>query len=423
MNPFHKFSCFLLVGSFLITENLFSESFRGGIEVVQDSGYTYAISLPINFQKNKKYLLGICLHGLFGNGRFILKDFSPYSRYMNMILACPNGNIPDPSRSATKWGSEESVDYLYNFMIYIQNKYLTYEDPFLIGFSQGANQALFLALRNPEIWKTIAVLSGGYSEIPKEYYPNAGALNILFISGDTGPGEVYTLKKMKERLEVLKPFNQIEHKIIKGHIHETSTDFAYSIFRWYISVNDKFQKNFWLNKGDYLKAFSSGELEFQSGNFEKSMIYFKKSIKMNPIYPNSVVRYCHASLLGGRIKSFKKSLFKALELHSSDPVYSRIPVSLLFEDIRITFKTDSKLREHLIHYFENRLKEYEDTLEPIFLAEIYYLLANLYQYSENMVEAKRYSEEARVIYASIEDSSLNFKELEVKKKLDLLENF
>ena len=108
----------------------YSQSLPEGKEIV----FNDTVVLPVNYNKEKKYLLAICLHGLFGSGKSMAKDFSPYSRYMNMILACPNGNIPDPSRNATKWGNEDSVEYLQKYLEYIKSKYNVSDDPFLIGF-------------------------------------------------------------------------------------------------------------------------------------------------------------------------------------------------------------------------------------------------------------------------------------------------
>ena len=391
--------------------------------VIQEEGFTYAISLPIDFKKEKKYLLGICLHGLYGSGKFMAKDFSVYSHYMNMILVCPNGNIPDPSRYATKWGSEESVEYILTFLEYIKRKYNLYDNHLLIGFSQGANQALYMALRNPEIWQTVAVLSGGYSDIPVENHPNISKIKLLFISGDTGPGEIYTLKRMNEKIAFFSPYTKINQTIIKGHIHETSPLFAYNIFKWYIKDNPRFNKTFWLNKGDFYGEFSKGEDEFQKGNYSKSIEYFKSSLKLNPVYPLTHSRYAHAFLLSGKLKFFKRSFFKSLEIHTNDPTISRKNIPQLFEDLRITLKNDDKLRKYFIHYLESNLKEYEPMISGIFSAEINLLLAYLYKYSDDEDESKRALENAKTLFLSIEESSSDYLDFQVQKKIETTENF
>lgn len=393
-------------------------------EYKEEDGFNYAISLPVHFRKEKKYILGICLHGLGGSGKFMLKDFSMYSRYMNIILACPNGNIPDPSRNATKWGSEESLDYIYSFYEYIRNKYNVIDEPLLIGFSQGANQALYLTLKNPDTFKTVVLLSGGYSEIPKEYFPNVEKLKLLFISGDTGPGEVYTLKKMNERLELLKPYSEksISQIICKGFIHETNPAYAYKIFHWFVRYNKRYKKDFWINKGDFYSLFMEGESEFMKSNYSDSLEIFKKSLKINPIYPPAVLRYSHSSLLTGKMKSFRKSFFKGIDLYSTDPVFQGSFVSELFEDIRITFKQDMKLRNFFLQKIESEFSENEPKYLPIIQAEFFLLLGHLSSYSERMEDATNYFDSAKELYGSIEPKSATYKDFGISSKLFFLEN-
>lgn len=392
------------------------------IEVREEDGFTYALSLPVHYQKEKKYVLGICLHGLGGSGKFMLKDFAIYSRYMNMIIACPNGNIPDPSRNATKWGGEDSLEYINNFYRLILSKYNIYENPFLLGFSQGANQALFLSLKNPELFKTVIILSGGYSDIPKEYYPNAEKLNLLFISGDTGPGEIYTLRKMNERLEVLKPYSKIPQIICNGFIHETSPAYAYKIFQWYIQKNPRYKKNFWLNQGDFYKLFVDAESEFQKSNFSESMELYKKSLVINPVYPPAVLRFAHASLLSGKMKSFRKSFFSGLQLYSTDPYFSGKFVSEIIEDIRITFKPDKKLREHFLTKLQNGFIDMEVYLTPILRAELSLLLGHLNSYSGKKEESEIYYKKSLDLYAEFDESSTVYKDYNVDTKRFFLEN-
>lgn len=416
----HHISKFLLF-VLIINHSIYSQNKLDS--VIQEEGFTYAISLPVGYKKENKYLLGICLHGLYGSGKFMAKDFSIYSRYMNMILVCPNGNIPDPARYATKWGSEESVEYLLSFLEYIKKKYNLYDNPLLIGFSQGANQAFYMSLRDPDIWQTVAVLSGGYSEIPTENHPNISKIRLLFISGDTGPGEIYTLRKMNEKINFFSQFTKINQVIIKGHIHETSPIFAYNIFRWFIKDNPRYKKSFWMNKGDFYGEYAKGEEEFQKGNFLKSIEYFKSSLKINPVFPLTHSRYAHASLLAGKLKFFKRSFYNSLEIHSEDPTISRKNIPQLFEDFRITFKMDEKLRTYYINYLESNLKEYEPIISGIFSAEINLLLAYLHKYSDNSEESKRAVENARTLYLSIEESSSDYIDFQVQKKIEITENF
>ncbi len=407
----------VLILSFLLATSLFSQTSEGKEIPFEDT-----IVLPINYQPSKKYLLSICLHGLFGSGKSMAKDFSPYTQYMNMILACPNGNIPDPSRNATKWGNEDSVEYLQRYLTYIKNKYKIEGDPFLIGFSQGANQAIYTALRDPSIWKTVAILSGGYSDIPKENYPNVSLIKMLFISGDTGSGEIYTLKRMNERLELLSPYSKIQQIILNGHTHETSTKFAYSILKWYASQSKYFKKSFWIFKGDFMKDYLQGEDEILNLNYESAYTSFKNSLKLNPVYPPSVFRFAHTSLLTGKTKDFKNNFFTFLELYSRNPDLPREPLVRIFEDIRITFRNDRALREHFISYFEASLNENESNLDIIFVAELNFLLSHLHRYSAQFDESNQRVDNARLLYQSMSKRSQDFKDFEVQKKIEIIEN-
>jgi len=409
----------LIIVSITFCSTPYSQSLPEGNDYV----FNDTVVLPVNYNKEKKYLLAICLHGLFGSGKTMAKDFSPYSRYMNMILACPNGNIPDPSRNATKWGNEDSVEYLQKYLIYIKNKYNVSDNPFLIGFSQGANQALYIALRDPTLWKTVAILSGGYSDVPKDNIPNISKIKVLFISGDTGPGEIYTLKKMKERLELLHSHSKVKHIIVKGHTHATSTKFSYPIFNWYASQTKNYSKSFWIFKGDFLSEYTSGEQEFLNGNYESSYEYLKKSLKINPVYPPAVFRFSHTSLLAGKMKDFKKSFYSALELYSQYPEFPRESLGTIFEDIRITLRNDIQLRNRFISFFEKNLRESESSLDSVFVAEINLLLAYLHRYSSNFDESFLKLDTARSIFQGIEGKSSNFKDFEIQKKIETIENF
>ena len=76
-------------------------------------GISYSIVLPVDYNKNKKYILAIGLHGLFSDGNRMINPFSYYSRYMNIILVCPDGNFADNGRNGVKWGYEKSEGYYF----------------------------------------------------------------------------------------------------------------------------------------------------------------------------------------------------------------------------------------------------------------------------------------------------------------------
>jgi hypothetical protein len=95
----------------------------------------------------------------------------------------------------------------------------------------------------------------------------------------------------------------------------------------------------------------------------------------------------------------------------------------LFEDLRITLKNDDKLRKYFIHYLESNLREYEPMISGIFSAEINLLLAYLHKYSDDPDESKRALENAKTLFLSIEDSSSDYLDFQVQKKIEITENF
>ncbi|HNH01723.1 MAG TPA: alpha/beta hydrolase-fold protein, partial [Leptospiraceae bacterium] len=176
---------------FIITNESFAQIKLDNIFTYED-GISYSTVLPVNYNKNKKYILAIGLHGLFSDGSRMVNPFSYYSRYMNIILVCPDGNFTDNGRNGVKWGYDKSDKYILNLVELIKTKYKVYDDVFLFGFSQGGNQGLQTALTNPDIFRYFAGLSGGYTSLTDKQISTAGKINILFISGDTGEGEAFT---------------------------------------------------------------------------------------------------------------------------------------------------------------------------------------------------------------------------------------
>ena len=228
---------------------------------------------------------------------------------------------------------------------------------------------------------------------------------------------------MNERLDQLSPYTKIQQIILNGHVHETSTKFAYSIFRWYASQSKNFKKSFWIFRGDFMKDYLQGEDEIINLNYEAAYSSFKNSLRLNPVYPPSVFRFAHTSLLTGKTKDFKNNFFTSLDMYSKNPELPREPVVRIFEDIRLTLRNDRVLRNHFISYFESNLNENESNLDTIFVAELNYLLSHLHRYSAQFDESNQRVDTARSLYQSMSKKSQDYKDFEVQKKIEIIENF
>ncbi|MCB1176591.1 MAG: hypothetical protein KDK36_03325, partial [Leptospiraceae bacterium] len=311
---------------------------RKDLITVSSPSYQYGLILPANFNPKKKYLLGICLHGLGGNGVEFALKLSYYSRYMNMILACPNGNIPDPTRKSTKWGYDKSEEFILNFESMLREKYNLFPGTLLIGFSQGGNQGILTSLMHPTLFPYFIGISGGYNDLSPELEQSLPEVKMLLLSGDRTSGEVFTKKALDAKFKLYNKHKNISRQTIKGEKHHVSNKMAYSAFKWYASVNKNFKKRFWVFKGNYFYYFKKAVRFKKEGKFKESKDYYKKSLVINPVFPPSHLGYCRSSLMMGSVTQFRKSIFKVLEFYSFFPEYESSDVFELFDDVYKTFK-------------------------------------------------------------------------------------
>jgi hypothetical protein len=348
--------------------------------------FTYTVILPIDYDKNKKYSLAIGLHGLFGDGSKMLSPFSYYSRYMDIILVCPDGNILDTERRSVKWGYDKSEKFLLDFRKHIQKKYNVYEDVLLFGFSQGANQGLTIATSKPETFKYFAGISGGYTNLSEKQIINSSKISILFQSGDTGEGEVYTKTEMDNRFQVLQKINsQIERKVYPGLRHEVSFEEAFDMFAWFFKVSKR--KN--SLKEDYFPSYQKSIRNYFEGKLEESIQNSLDSISKNPDF---VPNYFNLSLCyfhSGKINLFKENFFSTLEYYSYYKFFDTQNLHDFFVLIKET-EIDYIKKVKLIDFFQSEMKARENQLSDFIKAEMNLLIAEIFFRYPNKKEAKKH---------------------------------
>ncbi len=384
------------------------------------NGYRFGLVLPVNYQPQKKYILGVCLHGLGGNGIEFAQKLGYYTRFMNILLACPNGNIPDPNRKATRWGYESSNDYILNFVNLIKESYNTYPEIVLIGFSQGGNQGILTSLLYPSQFPYFIGISGGYYNLPSELIPVLSDIKMLLISGDTGSGEIYTKNVLDYKFKLYKSHSGVYRKTIKGEEHYVSSKMAYSSLRWYASVNKAYKKGFWIFQGDYYQFFQQAETLRREGNFKESIELYHKSFKYNPVFPPSHLGYARANLLVGSLTHFRKSFFKVLELYSLFPDYEPHEVFELLEEIYKTIYNDKSLKEFFLRFFSDKIESYDDSILPIYKAEVYFLMAKIALSLQESDQYSMYIDKAKFYYSQVDQDDYLYKIGSVSEKLEII---
>jgi predicted esterase len=417
-----KFSNTILFICFTFFLNISIDAkLREDLMLQNDSDFTYAISLPVNYSPEKSYLLAICLHGLGGDGISMAKPFAEYTRYMNIVLACPNGNIPDPNRNATKWGGESSIDYILNFTRLMKSKYKVHPTVLLIGFSQGGNQGLLMSMRNPSIWKYFISISGGYNDFPNRFNSNAKKIKILYISGDKGAGEVYSKKKMDEKILFLKKLRANPSRIvINGQEHNVSMAIVEKSLYWFLNKSPFYQKTYWLHKGFFHNFYRNGNKKMVEKDYRSAQTLFENSIKINPIYPPGMLNFCQSSLLSGKMNYFKNSFFSIFLLYSEDSSYKRIEVFKFLDRIPLAIGKDPDLVVNFVQFLEENLIKYENIISPVFLAEINYLISTLYKEIDESEFSLDYLIKAKYIYSQLDPKDFFYKEAEANGRLEWL---
>lgn len=387
-----------------------------------EDGISYSTVLPINYNKNKKYILAIGLHGLFSDGSRMVNPFSYYSRYMNIILVCPDGNFTDNGRNGVKWGYDKSDKYILNLVELIKTKYKVYDDVFLFGFSQGGNQGLQTALTSPNIFRYFAGLSGGYTSLTDKQIANAGKINILFVSGDTGEGEAFTKREMDNRFQVLKRYNPYAiRKIYPGVRHEVTPEQAFFMFDWLMSVSQK-DKTGNIIKEDYYKSYLESANSLTNGKYQESIQYAYGSIEKNKIFAPSYFNLLSAFFGSQNISNFKKYFFQTLELYSSYDFFDVVPLLNLIENIKLS-DVDFLIKEKFLEFFQAKLNEHESKLSNLFKGEIYLLIAELYILHHNSDLARASFKKALSFYLQVNPKSTVYLDGQVKKKVTYITEY
>ena len=387
------------------------------LRTADDRKYSYTVVEPVGFDSSRKYILVVCLHGLRGNSAEMAGVLSNYTRYMNMILLCIDGNIPDPERNARKWGYSESESYILGTVHKIRSMYNLMPETLLIGYSQGASQALLTAVRNPDLFPYSANVSGGNITPDEKNSENVSKLKVLFLAGDTGDAEKKIKQYLSEKAKLFSKKTDTAFKSFKNHKHDFSHHMAYASLKWYMEKSRRYGADFWMNKGDYLSYYEKGEALFEEGQYEKSRKYFRKSISINPFFPPAALSYTHAALMLGNMSSFTKSFFPSLELYSSFPFFEEKRVFTLFSQLNATVSQDEHLQKFLIRFLSDKIEQYVEVLHPAFAGEVYFTIFRFAIRNSMLEEAKTSKKKAMKLYSKVDKNSSIYNDADIGNKM------
>lgn len=418
ITPRYLFIVFVLC---ITTNSIFPQIKLDNIYNYED-GISYSVVLPINYNKNKKYALAIGLHGLYSDGIKMVNPFSYYSRYMNIILVCPDGNFPDNGRNGVKWGYEKSEKYILDLVELIKSKYKVYDDVFLFGFSQGGNQGIQTALSNPDIFRYFAGLSGGYTRLTDKQIQDSRKINIYFLSGDTGDGEIFTKREMDNRFQTIKRYNPYAiRKIYHGMKHEVMHEEAFDMFNWFLTVSRRNKVNRIIYE-DYYKLYSQSSEDLANEKYTECIQHAKKSISMNrhfaPAYLNIVSSYLYMH----DINSFKKYFFQMIELYSTYSFFDNSTVLDLIETIKLS-DIDFLLQHQFLDFFQSKMHEYESKCSNLYKGELYLLIAELHIINHNSQYAKASFKKSLNFYSQMSSKESIYIDSQIKKKIRYINEY
>ncbi len=371
----------LILFFFLICSTIFSEMKFDSVYKFEKN-FTYTLILPKNFNPEKKYHLALGLHGLFGDGSKLLTPFSYYTKFSNMILVCPDGNIADPERKSVKWGYDRSEVYLLELVEHLREKFNLEKEILLFGFSQGANQGLNTALSQPQIFPYFVAISGGYTSLTDKQFSNSKKINLFFLTGDTGEGEIYTKLEVDKRISELSKYSdKIERKTYIGLRHEINFEESYDMINWFYKKINK--ENPLIE--DYYPYFLNSKESFLKGKFLKSIEDSKKVLNLNPNFSPSILNIAKSHFFSNDFSAFKKMLLEALISYSENLYFNDIELIQFFDSLK---KTDSdflntlKFNPFLINILN------EKKIHHKFKAEIHFYLAEVYYAEKNIPKAE-----------------------------------
>jgi predicted esterase len=398
-----------MIQFFLIFLCLFTNSLLSQIKLdnsyFYEDGISYSITLPIDFDKNQKYYLALGLHGLGGDGGKLALPFSYYTKYMNMILVCPDGNLPDRERNSVKWGYEKSDKYILKLIKQLKLKFNLEEEIFFFGFSQGANQGLGTSLKFTELFKYFAAFSGGYTVLNEKQFQNSSKVNILFLSGDTGDGEVFTRKEMDSRYSILKKYkSKIERKIFNGLKHEVSFEEIFYSMDWFRKQvkNTIYQNQVYL---DYLPSYNEGVDFYLKGRFKEAILSVYDSINKNKYFSPNYLILTKSFFFSQDIENFKKTFFNCILSYSEYDFFDQKEL-FDFYDIIQEAETDFLLKEKIAEFIIVNLRKNKKEISDINQAELNFLLANIYSKTRNTEKAKIHFKISEKLYTDLNQKYL-----------------
>ncbi len=201
-------------------------------------GKNYYIHLPDNYDKKRRYKLAIGLHGVGGDAYEFVALFGDSTRKNNLILVSPQNYVLSPiyHQSSFYYGNE----FILKLIQVIKKQYLVEETVFLFGFSLGAHQGIYSALKNPKLFPIVACLSGGYPLLNQEQLYNAGFVKLLYINGDRGVEKQVNsaISAMINKLMIYGA-KTIDRMLFEGLDHTITLEESAMVFEWYEKINKK----------------------------------------------------------------------------------------------------------------------------------------------------------------------------------------
>ncbi len=217
----------------------------------------FSVLLPAEFDNDKKYPVMYLLHGIFGNEFSYSHDEGNKVQEMignmtvegtigPMIVICPNMYATDDPAMEPGFTAESCLPY-DNFINELTNDVMPYveenypilrgrDNTYLAGFSMGGREAIYIALRRPELFGYVAAMAPapGIIKTTDMYMTHPGMLDeseVKFKGGALTPDEFIiccgtidsVVGKYPESYHILLKKNGAPHTWypITGHDHDS----------------------------------------------------------------------------------------------------------------------------------------------------------------------------------------------------------
>ncbi len=163
------------------------------------------VSLPENYNPSKKYPLFIALHGFGDSPVNFSKRLKKFITDKGYILLCPYGTEIFGTTSFG-WGETEKCEKkILKEIEKIKKKYSVNENNIiLMGYSQGGSRAFSIGIRNPDIFKSLIITAGYFTEEDvKDYLENlkGKSLKVYMMVGEKDKRVKESSIKAKEILK------------------------------------------------------------------------------------------------------------------------------------------------------------------------------------------------------------------------------